>query len=453
MKSKNISRVERAKKAQKKRIYVIISTILIFLLCITIYLYTSFDSYKSMGIMYNEISAINITSMPSPPNNIKLDNIDEIKEFINTLNKVKLKRIENKEKENGWIYKVKISGNKEYVLQISSKNEIIINEEKYKTENIELLKNYIKGLIEKDSSSIETESVTNGNENNREETSSANASTTVAENHSVDENKDNNEINNDNKTNIEEEGNDKPKYSYGKYTISKSDASTENIGFWFGRNKDFKRPEAPLTIEDFKKYNAYYLGEDEKVIYLTFDEGLNNTQAEKNLDTLKKHNIKGTFFVTKGFIEANTDIVKRMVNEGHVVGNHTYNHPNMAQTAEENPEQFIKELAITEDTFKNLVGTEMDKVLRFPEGTFSECAMDYANEMGYKCIFWSFAYKDWNAEWNDKDYALDWMKTYSHNGAIYLLHGVNKANADALDEFITYMDSEGYRFDVVTNLN
>ncbi|MFQ7001143.1 MAG: polysaccharide deacetylase family protein [Clostridium sp.] len=453
MKSKNISRVERAKKAQKKRIYVIISTILIFLLCITIYLYTSFHSYKSMGIMYNEISAINITSMPSPPNNIKLDNIDEIKEFINTLNKVKLKRIENKEEENGWIYTVKLSGNKEYVLQISSKNEIIINDEKYKTENIEFLKNYIKGLIEKDSSSIETESVTNGNKNNREETNSANASTTVAENHLVDENKDNNEITNDNKTNIEEEGNDKPKYSYGKYTISKSDASTENIGFWFGRNKDFKRPEAPLTIEDFKKYNAYYLGEDEKVIYLTFDEGLNNTQAEKNLDTLKKHNIKGTFFVTKGFIEANTDIVKRMVNEGHVVGNHTYNHPNMAQTAEENPEQFIKELAITEDTFKNLIGTEMDKVLRFPEGTFSECAMDYANEMGYKCIFWSFAYKDWNAEWNDKDYALDWMKTYSHNGAIYLLHGVNKANADALDEFITYMDSEGYRFDVVTNLN
>lgn len=453
MKSKNISRVERAKKAQKKRIYVIISTILIFLLCITIYLYTSFHSYKSMGIMYNEISAINITSMPSPPNNIKLDNIDEIKEFINTLNKVKLKRIENKEEENGWIYTVKLSGNKEYVLQISSKNEIIINDEKYKTENIEFLKNYIKGLIEKDSSSIETESVTNGNKNNREETNSANASTTVAENHLVDENKDNNEITNDNKTNIEEEGNDKPKYSYGKYTISKSDASTENIGFWFGRNKDFKRPEAPLTIEDFKKYNAYYLGENEKVIYLTFDEGLNNTQAEKNLDTLKKHNIKGTFFVTKGFIEANTDIVKRMVNEGHVVGNHTYNHPNMAQTAEENPEQFIKELAITEDTFKNLVGTEMDKVLRFPEGTFSECAMDYANEMGYKCIFWSFAYKDWNAEWNDKDYALDWMKTYSHNGAIYLLHGVNKANADALDEFITYMDSEGYRFDVVTNLN
>lgn len=245
----------------------------------------------------------------------------------------------------------------------------------------------------------------------------------------------------------------KIKYSYGKYTISQSDAPTENIGFWFGRNKDFKRPEGPLSIEDFKKYNSYYLGPDEKVIYLTFDEGLDNTQAEKNMDTLKKHNIKGTFFVTKGFIEANTDIVKRMVNEGHVVGNHTYNHPNMAQTAAENPEQFIKELAITEDTFKELIGTEMDKVLRFPEGTFNECAMDYANQMGYKSIFWSFAYKDWAAEWNDKEYALEWMKNYSHQGAIYLLHGVNVANADALDEFITYMEGQGYRFDVVTNLN
>lgn len=245
----------------------------------------------------------------------------------------------------------------------------------------------------------------------------------------------------------------KIKYSYGKYTISQSDAPTENIGFWFGRNKDFKRPEGPLSIEDFKKYNSYYLGPDEKVIYLTFDEGLDNTQAEKNMDTLKKHNIKGTFFVTKGFIEANTDIVKRMVNEGHVVGNHTYNHPNMAQTAAENPEQFIKELAITEDTFKELIGTEMDKVLRFPEGTFNECAMDYANQMGYKSIFWSFAYKDWAAEWNTKEYALEWMKNYSHQGAIYLLHGVNVANADALDEFITYMESQGYRFDVVTNLN
>lgn len=296
----------------------------------------------------------------------------------------------------------------------------------------------------KETSNVKTENITNGDD--KKGTQAVNESTNVAEENLDDEEKDDSDIN----INIDDS---KPKYSYENYTISQSDASTENIEFWFGRNGDFKRPEGPLSIEDFKKYNSYYLGPDEKVIYLTFDEGLNNTQAEKNMDTLKKHNIKGTFFVTKGFIEANTDIVKRMVREGHVVGNHTYNHPNMAQTAKENPEQFIKELAITEDTFKELIGTEMNKVLRFPEGTFSECAMDYANQMGYKCIFWSFAYKDWSAEWNDKEYALSWMKNYSHPGAIYLLHGVNVANADALDEFITYMEGQGYRFDVVTNLN
>lgn len=302
----------------------------------------------------------------------------------------------------------------------------------------------VKTSRETSSSSVKTENITN--DDDKKGTQAVNESTNVAEENLDDEEKDDTDIN----INIDDS---KPKYSYEKYTISQSDVSTENIEFWFGRNKDFKRPEGPLPIEDFKKYNSYYLGPDEKVIYLTFDEGLNNTQAEKNMDTLKKHNIKGTFFVTKGFIEANTDIVKRMVKEGHVVGNHTYNHPNMAQTASENPEQFIKELAITEDTFKELIGTEINKVLRFPEGTFSECAMDYANQMGYKCIFWSFAYKDWSAEWNDKEYALSWMKAYSHQGAIYLLHGVNVANADALDEFITYMKSQGYRFDVVTNLN
>ena len=118
----------------------------------------------------------------------------------------------------------------------------------------------------------------------------------------------------------------KTKYSYGNYTISESEAPIERIGFWFGRNQTFARPNGPIGDEIFKEYNSYYIGKNEKVIYLTFDEGLNNTQANKNLDTLKKHNVKGTFFLTKGFIEANPTIVNRMINEGHVVGNHTLNH-------------------------------------------------------------------------------------------------------------------------------
>ena len=188
------------------------------------------------------------------------------------------------------------------------------------------------------------------------------------------------------------------------------------------------------------------------MIYLTFDEGNLNTQASKNLDTLKKHGIKGTFFLTKNFIESNTTMVKRMANEGHVVGNHTSNHIEMATMSTQNPQKFIKELADTEDTYKNITGENMDKVFRFPEGTFSERALDFVNQMGYRSIFWSFAYKDWDPSWNTREEALSWMENYYHPGAIYLIHGANVADANALDEFITFMEGKGYSFDVPTNL-
>jgi len=244
----------------------------------------------------------------------------------------------------------------------------------------------------------------------------------------------------------------KTKYTYGSYTISESEAPIEKIGFWFGRNKNFARPNGPISIDTLKKYNSYYIGKNEKVIYLTFDEGLNNTQANKNLDTLKKHNVKGTFFLTKGFIEANPTIVNRMINEGHVVGNHTVNHLDMSTIAAEDPEKFIKELAKTEEAFTKVTGKQINKVFRFPEGAFSERALDYVNQMGYRSIFWSFAYRDWNADWNTKEQSLEWLKNYYHPGAIYLLHGVSTGNAEALDEFISFLDGQGYKFDVVTNL-
>lgn len=224
------------------------------------------------------------------------------------------------------------------------------------------------------------------------------------------------------------------------------------INFWFGRNSSFARPVSPLTEEMTKKYNSYYMGENKKVIYLTFDEGISTSYASKNLDTLKKYNIKATFFLTKGFIEANPALVNRMVNEGHICGNHTWNHKNMATLAKNNKDEFVNELASTEEAFEKVTNKKMDKVLRFPEGNYSERALLYANELGYRSIFWSFAYKDWNANWNSKAEALKWMKTYYHPGAIYLLHGINKANSLALDDFISYMLSIGYTFDVPTNI-
>lgn len=235
-------------------------------------------------------------------------------------------------------------------------------------------------------------------------------------------------------------------YSYQGYSIKQSSASSEKISFWFGRNTSFSRPTAALTADKFKQYNSYYIGPNQKVIYLTFDEGNLNSQANKNLDTLKKYGIKATFFLTENFIKSNKELVKRMVNEGHLIGNHTVNHKDMATLAVQDPQSFIKEIADTETAFKNTTGKNMDKLFRFPEGVFSEKALDYMNQMGYRSIFWSFAYKDWDPSWNTRAEALSWMKGYYHPGAIYLIHGANVADAEALDEFISYMKSIGYTF-------
>ena len=242
------------------------------------------------------------------------------------------------------------------------------------------------------------------------------------------------------------------KYYYGNYTINESNKSVERIGFWFGRNKEGKRPNGPMTEQEFKEYNSYYIGNNKKVIYLTFDEGISTTEAMKNMDTLKKYNIKATFFVTKGFIKAKPDVVRRMVKEGHVVGNHTVSHLDMSTLAKDDPTKFIQELAETEKEFKEVTGEDMKKVFRFPEGAFSARALDYTNQMGYRSVFWSFAYKDWEADINTKDQSLEWMKSYYHPGAIYLLHGVSKGNSAALEDFILFMKEQGYDFDLVTNI-
>lgn len=235
-------------------------------------------------------------------------------------------------------------------------------------------------------------------------------------------------------------------YSYQGYSIKESSAPSAKISFWFGRNTNYNRPTAALTADKFKQYNSYYIGPNQKVIYLTFDEGNLNSQANKNLDTLKKYGIKATFFLTENFIESNKELVKRMVNEGHLIGNHTVNHKDMATLAVQDPQSFIKEIADTEIAFKNTTGKSMDKIFRFPEGVFSEKALDYLNQMGYRSIFWSFAYKDWDPSWNTRAEALSWMKGYYHPGAIYLIHGANVADSEALDEFIGYMKSIGYTF-------
>lgn len=235
-------------------------------------------------------------------------------------------------------------------------------------------------------------------------------------------------------------------FTYGNYNLDDTKEDNSRIDWWFKRNTDFSRPSAAKTSEELSKFNTIYIGNNEKAIYLTFDEGNDTSYAAKNLDTLKKHSIKSTFFVTKPFIEKYPDLIRRMVAEGHIVANHTNTHRPMNEVLSNNPVSFIKEISDTEESFKKVTGTGMKKYFRYPSGAFSLKTLSFTKNMGYKSVFWSFAYKDWGKDYGSKEEALNWMKTYYHPGAIYLLHGVNTGNAEALDEFIIYMKSQGYEF-------
>ena len=205
-------------------------------------------------------------------------------------------------------------------------------------------------------------------------------------------------------------------------------------------------PVANATAEELKQYDAYYSGNtDEKVIYLTFDAGFENGNTPAILDALKKHNVPATFFVVGTFISSNPDLIKRMVDEGHTVGNHTYHHPDMSQISTQ--EAFQKELGDVEEEYKKITGQEMTKYYRPPQGKYSETNLQMAKEMGYKTFFWSLAYVDWYE--NDqptKEQAFEKLLGRIHPGAIVLLHSTSKTNGEILDELLTKWEEMGYTF-------
>ncbi|MBQ2898055.1 MAG: polysaccharide deacetylase family protein [Clostridia bacterium] len=206
------------------------------------------------------------------------------------------------------------------------------------------------------------------------------------------------------------------------------------------------QPEGNATAEFLKEHNAYYcVPTDEKVIYLTFDAGYDNGNTTPILDALKKHNVKSTFFLVGNFIEKNPDLVKRMVDEGHIVGNHTKNHPDMSKIA--TAEEFAKEIAALENDYKAVTGKELLKVYRPPQGKFNEENLKLANSMGYKTFFWSLAYVDWyENKQPTKEEAFSKLLTRIHPGAIVLLHSTSKTNAEILDELLTKWEEMGYTF-------
>ena len=198
-----------------------------------------------------------------------------------------------------------------------------------------------------------------------------------------------------------------------------------------------------------KQFEAYYVGETStengKTLYLTFDAGFENGNTAPILDALAKHNAKATFFLVKNYLDTAPELVKRMVEEGHTVGNHTASHPDMSKIADR--AAFEKELTDLEDAYRTLIGSDMQKLYRPPQGNFSESNLRMAKELGYSTFFWSLAYVDWYVDRQPtREQALGKLTTRVHPGAIVLLHSTSATNAQILDELLTKWESMGYRF-------
>ena len=211
-------------------------------------------------------------------------------------------------------------------------------------------------------------------------------------------------------------------------------------------------PSGPTSREKLSEYDAVYVGNSEEpVLYLTFDAGYENGCTEKILDTLKKYDVKAAFFLVGNYLQKNADLVRRMVDEGHIVGNHTMNHPDMSAITDK--EAFQKELTGLEELFTQITGKELPKFYRPPQGIYSEENLKMAQEMGYKTVFWSLAYKDWdNNKQPTTEYALGKLIPRSHNGAVILLHSTSQTNAEVLDELLTQWKAKGYRFETIDKL-
>ena len=200
------------------------------------------------------------------------------------------------------------------------------------------------------------------------------------------------------------------------------------------------------------RYDAAYIGDTtRKVLYLTFDAGYENGCTEKILDILKKHDAKAAFFLVGNYIEKNADLVRRMVEEGHIVGNHTMHHPDMSKISEK--EAFFKDLQDLETLFLDTTGKEMPKFYRPPQGIYSEANLKMAKELGYKTVFWSLAYVDWNNDSQPtREQALSKLLPRTHDGAVVLLHSTSRTNAEILDELLTKWKEMGYTFETVDTL-
>lgn len=214
-------------------------------------------------------------------------------------------------------------------------------------------------------------------------------------------------------------------------------------------------PSFPATSSVITENGGIYIdslaaNSGEKKIYLTFDAGYENGNIERILDVLKEEKVEGAFFILSNLIDKNPDLVKRISDEGHLVCNHTSNHKNMTKLTDE---EVLANLKRLEDKYKDLTGKEMEKIFRFPEGRYSTRTLSLLNNNGYKTVFWSMAYDDWdNSRQMSTDVAKNKLLSTTHAGAILLLHPTSSTNAAIISDLIREWKCLGYSFGSLKDL-
>ncbi len=226
--------------------------------------------------------------------------------------------------------------------------------------------------------------------------------------------------------------------------------SIENWGL--GYPEEGKLPVGNATIEELAAYHAYYAKDtEEKIIYLTFDCGYENGNTATILDTLKEKKVPAAFFVTGDFLDSAPEMVRRMAEEGHIVGNHTEHHPDMSEIS--SLPEFEKELSAVEDAYQEITGRELPRYYRPPQGKYSVENLKQADSLGYSTIFWSLAHVDWiQDDQPTKEEAFEKLLGRVHPGAVVLLHGTSSANASFLGELLDRWTEMGYQFQTLDEL-
>ncbi len=220
--------------------------------------------------------------------------------------------------------------------------------------------------------------------------------------------------------------------------------STEKVAYGMGVDTDSdNRPLGAVSAQaQYGDKGALFIGGSEhKRLWLTFDEGYENGYTAQILDTLKDKNVRAVFFVTYDYCKANPELVQRMIDEGHTLGNHTWSHPSLPECS---PDELYAEISLLHKHVKNTFGYDM-YVMRPPMGEFSEQVLACAKSLGYTTVLWSFAYPDWDVNSQpDKTSAYQKITSKTHNGAIYLLHAVSETNTAILPDVIDYWTENGY---------